>query len=81
MQRPKRTRFLGHEQSKNKDMIRGMADWLNNLFRGRALRQAGMNLLNPDFTGWSQAGEHQLTNGLTASVLDNLTQKQLLENK
>lgn len=81
LQRPKRTRFLGREQSKNKDMIRGMADWLNNLFRGRALRQAGMNLLNPDFTGWSQAGEHQLTNGLTASVLDNLTQKQLLENK
>lgn len=81
LQRPKRTRFLGREQSKNKDMIRGMADWLNNLFRGRALRQAGMNLLNPDFTGWSPAGEHQLTNGLTASVLDNLTQKQLLENK
>ena len=49
---PEGTRFFGREQLESPgSMIGSAADWANNLLRGRAIRRAALDLMDPNFTG------------------------------
>ena len=49
---PEGTRFFGREQLESRDSLIGSGlDLANNLLRGRAIRNASNNLMNPEFFG------------------------------
>ena len=49
---PEAQRFFGREQLESRGSLIGSGlDWANNLLRGRAIRNASNNLMNPDFVG------------------------------
>ena len=75
---PEGTRFFGREQLESPgSMIGSAADWANNLLRGRAVRRAALDLMNPDFTGrplnngWI-VDNPSLAAGLSATAYNNL---------
>ena len=75
---PEGTRFFGREQLESPgSMIGSAADWANNLLRGRAIRRAALDLMDPNFTGrplnngWV-VDNPSLAAGLSATAYNNL---------
>ena len=75
---PEGTRFFGREQLESPgSMIGSAADWANNLLRGRAVRRAALDLMDPNFTGrplnngWV-VDNPSLAAGLSATAYNNL---------
>ena len=75
---PEGSRFFGREQLESKGSMIGSAlDWANNLLRGRAIRRASMDLLDPTFIGrplsdgWV-VNNPNLAAGLSSAAFNNL---------
>ena len=75
---PEGARFFGREQLESPgSMIGSAADWANNLLRGRAIRRAALDLMDPNFTGrplnngWI-VDNPSLAAGLSATAYNNL---------
>ena len=75
---PEGTRFFGREQLESKgSMIGSGLDWINNLLRGRAIRRAALDLMNPNFVGrplnngWV-VDNPLLSAGLSSAAFNNL---------
>ena len=75
------TRFFSREQLESKGSLIGSGhDWINNLLRGRAIRRASMDLLNPNFVGCSLnngwvVDNPALSAGLSSAAYNNLRNK------
>ena len=75
---PEGTQFFGREQLESPgSMIGSAADWANNLLRGRAIRRAALDLMDPNFTGrplnngWV-VDNPSLAAGLSSAAFNNL---------
>ena len=78
---PEGTRFFGREQLESKGSLIGSSlDWANNLLRGRAIRRASLNLLNPEYVGRPLNNGWVVDKPAFAAGLSAVTDNWLMEN-